>query len=163
MTHYGFLKQAIKSNSKGKIHFLELFSLKSWKHWKQHFTLNDDTITTTMLVAATTTVRYPTPCNKRGVYRQKVPCFTPNSFVMVNYKTFHLKHYIVFVKICPPTGQITFWPTPLKIEFSKLFYHRHVGCLSRGIEGTCSKITFFPYIALVVLKKSLKNNFFFAL
>ena len=44
----------------------------------------------------------------RGVYRQKVPCFTPNSFVMVNYKTFHLKHYIVFVKICPPTGQITF-------------------------------------------------------
>ena len=37
-------------------------------------------------------------------------CFTPNFFVMVNYKTFHLKHYIVFVKICPPTGQITFYP-----------------------------------------------------
>ena len=36
--------------------------------------------------------------------------FTPNSFVMVNYKTFHLKHYIVFMKICPPTGQITFYP-----------------------------------------------------
>ena len=36
--------------------------------------------------------------------------FPPNSFVMVNYKTFHLKHYIVFVKICPPTGQITFYP-----------------------------------------------------
>ena len=29
---------------------------------------------------------------------------------MVNYKTFHLKHYIVFVKICPSTGQITFYP-----------------------------------------------------
>ena len=71
-------------------------------------------------------------------------CFTPNSIVMINYKTFHLKHYIVFVKICPPNGQITFWPTPLKIEFPKLFYHRHVGCLSRGIEGACSKITFFP-------------------
>ena len=40
-------------------------------------------------------------------------CCTPNSFVMVNYKTFHLKHYIVFVKICPPTGQITFWISPL--------------------------------------------------
>ena len=96
----------------------------------------------------------------RGGYRQKVPCFTPNSFVMVNNKTFHLKHHLVFVKICPPNGQITFWPTPLKIEFSKLFYHRHVGCLSRGIEGTCSKITFFSYIALVVLEKSLKHNFF---
>ena len=43
-----------------------------------------------------------------GGYRQKVSCFSPNSFVMVNYKTFHLKHYIVFVKIGPPTGQITF-------------------------------------------------------
>ena len=80
-------------------------------------------------------------------------CVTPNSFVMVNYKTFYLKHYIFFVKICPPNGQITFWPTPLKIEFSKLFYHKHVGCLSRGIEGTCSKITFFSYIALAVLEK----------
>ena len=79
----------------------------------------------------------------RGGYRQKIPCFTPNSFVMNNCKTFHLKHHLGFVKICPPTGQITFCPTPLKIEFSKLFYHRHVGCLSRGIEGTCSKITFF--------------------
>ena len=28
---------------------------------------------------------------------------------MVQYKTFDLKHYIVFVKIKPPTGQITFW------------------------------------------------------
>ena len=46
------------------------------------------------------------------------------------------------------------------MEISKLFYHRHVGCLSRGIEGTCSKITFFSYIALAVLEKSLKNNFF---
>ena len=41
-------------------------------------------------------------------YRQKCSCCTPNSFVMVNYKTFNQKHYIVFVKICPPTGQITF-------------------------------------------------------
>ena len=41
---------------------------------------------------------------------------------MVNYKTLHLKHHIVSVKFCPPTGQITFWPAPLKIEISKLFY-----------------------------------------
>ena len=48
-------------------------------------------------------------CNViREGYRQKVSCFTPNSFVMVNYKTFHLKHHIVFVKICPPTGRFTF-------------------------------------------------------
>ena len=40
-------------------------------------------------------------------------CFPPNSFVMVNYEPFHLKHYIVFVKICPPTGQITFQICPL--------------------------------------------------
>ena len=72
--------------------------------------------------------------------------FSPNSFVMVNYKTYHLKHYIVFVKICPPNCQITFWPTPLKIEFPKLFYHRHVGCLSRAIEGT---------------RHMLKNHLFF--
>ena len=44
----------------------------------------------------------------REGYRQKVASCTPNSFVMVKYKTFHLKHYIVFVKICPPTGQLTF-------------------------------------------------------
>ena len=36
-----------------------------------------------------------------GGYRQKVPCLTPNSFVMVNYKTFHLKHHLAFVKILP--------------------------------------------------------------
>ena len=62
------------------------------------------------------------------------------------YKTFGLKHYFVFLKKTPATGQITFWPTPLKIEISKYFYHRHVGCLSRGIEGNCSKITFFPIL-----------------
>ena len=44
----------------------------------------------------------------RAGYRQKVSCFLGNSFVMVQYKTFDLKHYIVFVKIGPPTGQITF-------------------------------------------------------
>ena len=49
----------------------------------------------------------------RGGYKQKVSSFSPNSFVMVKYKTFHLKHHIVFVKICPPTGQITFWISPL--------------------------------------------------
>ena len=59
--------------------------------------------------------------------------------VMVYYKTFGLKHYIVFLKKMPPTGQNTFWPTPFKIEISKLFYYRLVGCLSRGIDGTCSK------------------------
>ena len=46
--------------------------------------------------------------NNRAGYRQKVSCFLGNSFVMVQYKTFDLKHYIVFVKIGPPTGQITF-------------------------------------------------------
>ena len=35
-----------------------------------------------------------------------------------------------------------------------------MGCLSRGIEGTCSKITFFSHLALAVLEKSLKNHFF---
>ena len=65
----------------------------------------------------------------RGGYRQKIPCFTPNSFVMNNCKTFHLKHHLGFVKICPPTGQITFWPTLLKHKSSKLFYHMLVGCL----------------------------------
>ena len=35
---------------------------------------------------------------------------------MVRYKTFDLKHYIVFVKIKPPTGQITFWISPLKAQ-----------------------------------------------
>ena len=41
---------------------------------------------------------------------QSVLCsrLPPNSYVMVQYKTFDLKHYIVFVKIKPPTGQITF-------------------------------------------------------
>ena len=29
---------------------------------------------------------------------------------MNNCKTFHLKHHLGFVKICPPTGQITFYP-----------------------------------------------------
>ena len=34
---------------------------------------------------------------------------------MVQYKTFGPKHYIVFVKKRPATGQITFWLTPLKV------------------------------------------------
>ena len=70
---------------------------------------------------------------------------------MVQYKTFVLKHYRFFFKKRPPTGQITFWPAQSEIKISKLLYHRHVGCLSRGIEGTCSKITFFSYTALAVL------------
>ena len=37
------------------------------------------------------------------------------------------------------------------------FTSGHVGCLSRGIEGTCSKITFFSHLALAVFEKSLKN------
>ena len=78
----------------------------------------------------------------------------PNSYVMVQYKTFGLKHYIVFLKKNPPTGQITFWPTPLKIEISKYFYHRHVGCLSRGIDGISSKINFFSYPVYAVFEKS---------
>ena len=45
--------------------------------------------------------------------------------------------------LTPCTWGLKIWKSPLKIEISKLFYHRHVGCLSRGIEGTCSKITFF--------------------
>ena len=62
----------------------------------------------------------------------------------------------------PPTGQITFWPAPLKCKISKLFYHRLVGCLSRGIEGTCSKITFFLSCfdrLRKVLKPYLKRQF----
>ena len=40
---------------------------------------------------------------------QTIPAGTHcSSFVMVNYKRFHIKHHIVFVKICPPTSQITF-------------------------------------------------------
>ena len=62
--------------------------------------------------------------------------------------------------LTPCTWGLKIWKSPLKIEISKLFYHRHVGCLSRGIEGTCSKITFFSHLALAVLEKSLKNHFF---
>ena len=57
----------------------------------------------------------------------------------------------------PPYGGSENLKIPIKIEISKLFYHRHVGCLSRGIEGTCSKINFFSYLALAVFEKSLKN------
>ena len=46
--------------------------------------------------------------NREG-YTSKVSRFPSNSFVMVKCKTFRLKHHIVFVKIWPPTGQITFW------------------------------------------------------
>ena len=60
----------------------------------------------------------------------------------------------------PCTWGLKIWKSPLKIEISKLFYHRHVGCLSRGIEGTCSKITFFSHLAIAVLEKSLKNHLF---
>ena len=38
--------------------------------------------------------------------------FPPKSYVMVQYKTFDITHYIVFVKKRPATGQITFCPTP---------------------------------------------------
>ena len=48
------------------------------------------------------------------------PCLPPNSFVMVKYKTFHLKHYIVFVKKMPPTGQITFWDDTSKMAKIKM-------------------------------------------
>ena len=34
--------------------------------------------------------------------------FLLNSFITVKYKAFHQKHHIVFMKIWPPTGQITF-------------------------------------------------------
>ena len=56
----------------------------------------------------------------RGGYTSKVSHFSSNSFVMVKYKTFHLKHYIVFVKICPPTGQITFWDVTSKMTKIKM-------------------------------------------
>ena len=56
----------------------------------------------------------------REGYRYKVSCFPPKSFVVVNYEPFHQKHYIVFVKICPPTGQITFWISPLQGQKIKL-------------------------------------------
>ena len=37
----------------------------------------------------------------------------------------------------------------------KVFYDRLMGCLSKGIEGSCSKTTFFSYLALdVFVKKS---------
>ena len=80
-----------------------------------------------------------------------------------NIKTFGLKHYIVFVKKRPPSGQISFWPTPLKCKISKLFYDRLVGCLSRGIERTCSKITFFPILFWLFWRKvwkTIKNHDF---
>ena len=44
---------------------------------------------------------------------KKVAGSPPNSFDMVQNKTFELKHYMVFVKNNPPTGQITFWISPL--------------------------------------------------
>ena len=47
--------------------------------------------------------------------------------------------------LTPCTWGLKIWKSPLKIEISKLFYYRHVGCLSRGIEGTRSKITFFLF------------------
>ena len=48
--------------------------------------------------------------------------------------------------LTPCTWGLKIWKSPLKIEISKLFYYRHVGCLSRGIEGRCSKINFFPIL-----------------
>merc|ERR1712012_1371600 len=69
--------------------------------------------------------------------------FTPISYVMVQYKTFGLKHFIVFVKKMPPTGHITFWPTPLKIEISKLFFHRHGGIYPVVLRAHAQKSPFF--------------------
>ena len=54
------------------------------------------------------TVLYSDNRNLLQIYQNDISsCLTPNSFVMVNYKTFHLTHHLVFVKFCPPTGQIT--------------------------------------------------------
>ena len=80
---------------------------------------------------------------------------------MVQYKTLGLKHYIVFVKKKASYRPNYFWLNPLKIGISDLFYHRHVGCLSRGIEGTCSKIIFFfPSCFSRFWEKSQKATFY---
>ena len=61
-------------------------------------------------------------CSKTlQIHQNDIPSHFPsNSFVMVKYKTFHLKHHIVFVKICPPTGQITFWDVTSKMTKIKM-------------------------------------------
>ena len=78
---------------------------------------------------------------------------------MVQYKTFGM----VFVKKCLQPAKFLF-DSPQKIEISKLFYHWLVGCRSRGIEDTGSKITFFSYLALAAFgeksQKLLKNHNF---
>ena len=51
-----------------------------------------------------------------------------------------------------------------KLQKIKLFYHSLVGCLSKGIEGTFSKITFFFLSCFIRLgeksQKLLKNHDF---
>ena len=46
------------------------------------------------------------------------------------------------------------------IRNSKSLYHRLVRCLSRGIEGTSSKITFFPILLLCWFSRKVSVTIF---
>ena len=59
----------------------------------------------------------PTPT--RGGYTKKVGCICWYSFVMAYFKQLCKKKLLVFVKICPPTGQIK-----KKVNFQD-FAHSH--------------------------------------
>ena len=73
----------------------------------------------------------------------KFHCYGP----WMQYKTYDLKYHLVFIKIQPPTGQITFTKETEKL---KLFYNTLVGCPSRDIEGTDTKIYFIPCVVYFV-------------
>ena len=71
------------------------------------------------------------------VETKKFHVFPPNSLVMVNYKTYHLKHYIAFVKIRPPSGKITYLISPYRAKKNRSLYIGVPKPIRRKIQNQC--------------------------
>ena len=88
--------------------------LRGWRHFlRLHPNLNKNRYVHTFedkCVSHRTPIHF-VRCNLPpgiGEVNKKVSGLPPNSYVIIQYNTFSLKHYVVFLEKRPATGQTTF-------------------------------------------------------